>query len=59
MSDGIIIDDAQKNLFASNAKRKILFNYRMDFTSDWTNQWDGEIALDFRELEYMIYDNLI
>jgi hypothetical protein len=31
----------------------------MDFTSDWTNQWDGEIALDFRELEYMIYDNLI
>jgi 5'(3')-deoxyribonucleotidase len=56
MSDGIIIDDAQKNLFASNAKRKILFNYRMDFTSDWTNQWDGEIAVDFREFEWMIYD---
>jgi 5'(3')-deoxyribonucleotidase len=55
MSDGILVDDNQKNLFISNAKRKILFNYRMDFTADWNNKWLNDCACDYIELRGLIY----
>jgi 5'(3')-deoxyribonucleotidase len=55
MSDGILVDDNQKNLFISNAKRKILFNHRMDFTADWNDKWLGLCACDYIELRKLIY----
>jgi 5'(3')-deoxyribonucleotidase len=55
MSNGVIVDDAQKNLYASNAKAKVLFNYRMDFTADWNCNWYGLFAMDYDELEHVLY----
>ena len=55
MSDGVIVDDAQKNLFASNAKYKILFNHRQNWLTDWTDKWIGDTATSYHELASLLY----
>lgn len=40
MSNGIFIDDVSQNLFDSNAKEKICFNY-LGLDVDWSRDWSG------------------
>ena len=39
MSDGILLDDNQHNLYSSNAKHKVLFENNKG--ADWNNTWNG------------------
>ena len=52
MSNGIFIDDNEKNLFTSNAEIKILFKNIEN--TEWNSKWDGDYVGNFNDLEFYV-----
>jgi 5'(3')-deoxyribonucleotidase len=48
MKNGIFIDDVEKNLISSNAKKKVLFETISD--TDWNRNWRGEKIKNWEEI---------
>jgi len=48
MKNGIFIDDVEKNLISSNAKKKVLFETIPN--TEWNKNWRGEKIRDWEEI---------